>query len=141
MKFHLWFYLLHSSSNINFCYMHIYIYLLYACIISGLIFFQVFFTSNTILHHFWEVVFFCFTWFCNCWVCCVLIGFLVCFNIYLGIVHLFLNYTLIIYDRFDLITFIGCVHNIGQLVFLGGMGVAMSSWVIFRGIGERTREK
>lgn len=56
-----------------------------------------------------------------------LIGFLVCFNIYLGIVHLFLNYTLIIYDRFDLITFIGCVHNIGQLVFLGGMGVATSS--------------
>lgn len=31
-------------------------------------------------------------------------------------------YTLIIYDKFDLIKFIGCIYNIEQLFFGGGGG-------------------
>ena len=46
----------------------------------------------------------------------------VCFNICLGIIYLFMNYTLIIYDKFDLIKFIGCIYNTEQLFFLGGDG-------------------
>ena len=58
------------------------------------------------------------------------------FNICLGIIHLFLNYTLIIYDKFDLIKFIGCIYNIEQLFFSrGGWG-----WQrVLRSFGHRRR--
>ena len=35
---------------------------------------------------------------------------------------LFIYISLIIYDKFDLIKFIGCIYNIEQLFFFGGGG-------------------